>query len=103
MKTVKKVSQKRLCQIAKALCAIRLTQGGCYRYEAVLYDTYNLVEKLDLDIHEGYEGFIVKDKLYYCQGLYGNSGQLHYIKYLNSYGQECSCYVYYTDINYNDD
>lgn len=46
---------------------------------------------------------ITKWKLYYSSGLYGNTGQLHYIQYMNNYGVQCSCYIYYTNINYNDD
>lgn len=105
MKYSKKVTQKKLCEIAKNLGAIRLTRYNCYYYEAYLSDTDKLIDRLDLDIKKDEWGryLITKWKLYYSSGLYGNTGQLHYIQYMNNYGVQCSCYIYYTNINYNDD
>lgn len=104
MEKVKKVSQKKLSQIAKELNAVRLTNYGCYYYEAYLADTNKLIDRLDLSIKKDKWGryLITKCKLYYSSGVYGNSGQLHYIQYVNYYGIQCSCYVYYTNYNYND-
>lgn len=105
MKNNKKVSQKELCCIAKELGAIRLTQRNCYYYESYLHDTNKLIDKLDLDIKQDNWGryLITKWQLYYSCGVYGNSGQLHYIQYINNYDVQCSCYVYFTNINYNND
>ena len=105
MKYSKKVSQKELCSIAKNLGAIRLTRYNCYYYEAYLSDTNKLIDRLDLDIKRDNWGryLITKWQLYYSSGVYGNSGQLHYIQYVNNYGVQCSCYVYYTNLNYNGD
>ncbi len=105
MEKIKKVTQKELCEIAKNLGAIRLTRYNCCYYEAYLSDTNKLVDRLDLDIKRDEWGsyLITKWQLYYSCGVYGNTGQLHYIQYINNYGKQCSCYVYYTNINYNDD
>lgn len=105
MKTVKKVSQKKLCQIAKELGAIRLTHGSWPYYESYLSDTNKLIDRLDLSIKkdEMKRYLITKWQLYYSCGVYGNSGQLHYIQYINYRGVQCSCYVYYTNYNYNKD
>lgn len=105
MKYSKKVSQKELCKIAKNLNAIRLTRYNCYYYETYLNDTNKLIVRLDLDIKRDEWGryLITNWQLYYSSGIYGNTGQLHYIQYINNYGVQCSCYVYYTNINYNGD
>lgn len=105
MEKVKKVTQKKLCQIAKELGAARLTNAGCYYYEAYLADTNKLIDRLDLDIARDRCGryLITKWQLFYSCGKYGNTGQLHYIEYVNNYGVHCICYVYYTNINYNKD
>lgn len=106
MKYSKKVSQKELCKIARNLGAIRLTRYNCYYYEAYLSDTNKLINRLHLvdikrDTWNRY--LITKCQLFYSSGVYGNSGQLHYIQYINNDGVQCSCYVYYTNINYNND
>lgn len=101
----KKVSQKKLCQIAKCLGAIRLAKG-CYSYESILYSDRKIIDTLGLKVYDdnfANNAYIHKNQLYYSCGIYGNSGQIHYITYLNDYGVECSCYVYYTDIDYNND
>ncbi len=56
---------------------------------------------LDLKVLENYEGFLLKDKLFYSCGLYGNSGQLHKITYVGQDKHNHTIYVYYTNINYN--
>lgn len=105
MEKIKKVTQKEMCKIAKNLGAKRLG-NSCYQYEGVL-SNIKLIKTLNLDVCKdnfGYDnGYINKQQLYYSCGVYGNSGQLHFITYVNSYGVECSCYVYYTDYNYNKD
>ena len=104
MKKIKQVSQKKLCKIAKCLGAIRL--GSCYLYESILHSDRKLIDTLGLKVYDdnfANNAYIHKNQLYYSCGLYGNSGQLHYITYLNDFGVECSCYVYYTDIDYNND
>lgn len=98
----KKVSQKKLCQIAKCLGAIRIA-NGCYHYESILRSDRKLIDTLGLQVYDdnfANNAYLHRNQLYYSCGLYGNSGQLHYITYLNNYGVECSCYVYYTDIDY---
>lgn len=104
MESSKKVSQKELCIIAAQLGAIRLTRN-CYYYEAYLSDFNKVIERVDLKIKKDKWGryLITICQLYYASGIYGNSGQMHYIQYINNYGVECICYVYYTNINYNDD
>lgn len=104
-KVLQKVSQKEMCRIAKEIGAIRLTHGNCYNYEAYIHNTNNLMDRLDLDIKRDEWGRYLIDiwKLYYSCGIYGNSGQLHIINYINNYDVPCSCYVYYTNINYNND
>lgn len=105
MKLIKKVSQKELCKIAKRLGAIRLA-NNCYRYEAILYNNIKLIDTLGLKCYDdnyANNAYIHKKQLYYSCGVYGNSGQMHFITYINKYKKECSCYVYYTDYNYNKD
>lgn len=106
MKLIKKVSQKELCKIAKNLNAKRIG-SSCYQYESVVSSNRKLIETLGINVCKdnfGYDnGYINKQQLYYSCGVYGNSGQMHFITYINNYGKECSCYVYYTDYNYNKD
>lgn len=107
MNTIKKVTQKKkLCEIAKNLNAKRIG-NCCYQYEGVVSSNKKLIERLDLNVCKdnfGYDnGYLHKQQLYYSCGTYGNSGQLHIITYINNYGIECNCYVYYTDYNYNKD
>ena len=106
LQTSKQVSQKKLCKIAKCLGAIRIAKG-CYKYEKIIYSNRNLINALNIKVYDDNYGFdralIHKQQLYYSCGVYGNSGQLHYITYINDYGKECSCFVYYTDIDYNND
>lgn len=106
MEKVKKVTQKKLCQIAKELGAKRIGRC-CYQYEGVVSSNRKIIDYLNINVFDdNYEydrALIHKQQLYYSCGVYGNSGQLHYITYLNKYGVECSCYVYYTDYNYNND
>ena len=105
MEIVKKLSQKKLCEVAKKIGAIRITYGNCYSYEAYLANNEKLVDRLDLDVARDRWGhyIISKWKMYYSEGITGNTGQMHEIRYINNYGVECSCYVYYTYINYNND
>ena len=106
MERIKKVTQKEMCKIAKNLNAKRIGYC-CYQYEGVVTSNRKLIDTLAIDVCKdnfGYEnGYIHKQKLYYSCGGYGNSGQMHLITYVNSSNVECSCYVYYTNINYNDD
>ena len=106
MEKVKKVTQKKLCQIAKELCAKRIGRC-CYQYEGVVSSNRKIIDYLNINVFDdNYEydrALIHKQQLYYSCGVYGNSGQLHYITYLNKYGVECSFYVYYTNYNYNND
>ena len=106
MKLIKKVTQKEMCKIAKNLGAKRIG-NCCYQYEGVVTSNKKLIDYLNLNVckdnWEFNKGYIHKQQLYYSCGTYGNSGQMHIITYVNSYGVECSCYVYYTDYNYNKD
>lgn len=96
------LTQKALCNVARDLKAYRLG-NSCYQYEGTIYDTYKLITTLDLEVLENYEGFLVKEELFYSYGLYGNSGQLHKITYAVKDKKDHTIYVYYTDINYNKD
>lgn len=104
-KVLEKVSQKKLCNIANEIGAIRLTNNNCYQYESYIHDTNKLIDRLDLDIKRDKWGryLITAWQLYYSSGIYGNSGQLHIINYINNYDVHCSIYVYFTNINYNND
>lgn len=102
MELIKKVSQKEICKIAKKLNAKRIG-NCCYQYEGTIYDTYKLIMTLDLEVLENYEGFLVKEELFYSCGLYGNNGQLHKITYAGKDKKDHIIYVYYTNINYNKD
>ena len=104
-KVLEKVSQKKLCNIAKKIGAIRLTNNNCYQYESYIHDVNKLIDRLGLDIKRDEWGryLITTFKLYYSSGIYGNSGQLHIIKYINKYYVPCKIYVYFTNINYNND
>lgn len=106
MLKIKKVTQKELCKIAKNVNATRIG-NCCYQYEGVVSSDRKLIETLGLNVCKdnfGYDcGYLHKQQLYYSCGVYGNSGQMHFITYVNNYGVECSCYVYYTDYNYNKD
>ena len=102
MKQIKKVTQKEMNKIAKNLGAKRIGKC-CYQYEGVVSSNKKLIETLGINVCKDNFGYIHKQQLYYSCGVYGNSGQLHYITYVNNYGIECSCYVYYTDYNYNKD
>lgn len=106
MERIKKVTQKEMCKIAKNLGAKRIG-NSCYQYESVVTSNRKLIETLGISVCKdnfGYDnGYLHKQQLYYSCGTYGNSGQLHLITYVNNYGVECSCYVYYTDYNYNKD
>lgn len=101
MERIKKVTQKEMCKIAKNLGAKRIG-NCCYQYEGIVSSNRKLIETIAIDVCKD-NGYINKQQLYYSCGTYGNSGQLHNITYVNSYGIECSCYVYYTDYNYNKD
>ena len=105
MEIVKKLSQKQLCEEAKRIGAIRLAVGNCYYYEACLANNNNLIDRLAINVaRDSWGNYIIsKWKMYYCEGITGNTGQMHEIRYINNYGVECSCYVYYTCINYNKD
>lgn len=105
MELVNKLSQKQLCEAARRLGAVRLTNAGCYYYESYLSDTNKLIDRLDLDVARDRWGnyMITMWQLFYSAGVYGNTGQLHYIEYVNNSGVQCSLYVYFTNLNYNKD
>ena len=106
MERIKKKKKKKMCKIAKNLGAKRIG-NSCYQYESVVQSNRKLIETLGISVCKdnfGYDnGYIYKQQLYYSCGTYGNSVQLHLITYVNNYGVEFSCYVYYTDYNYNKD
>lgn len=106
MERIKRVTQKKLCEIAKNLCAKRIG-NCCYQYEGVVTSNKKLIDTLRLSVCKDNFGddcsYLHKQQLYYSCGTYGNSGQMHLITYVNAYGIECSCYVYYTNYNYNKD
>ena len=83
MNTIKNVSQKNCVRLLEKLNAIRLTHSNVYYYESYLNDTNRLIDILDINIKrdEWNRYLITKWKLYYSCGIYGNSGQLHYIQY----------------------
>ena len=104
MKYSIKVSQKELCKIAAQLGAIRLTRN-CSEYEANLANKKRLVHILDIDVKRDLYGYYLLEdyKIYVSYGVYGNAGQMHYIRWIDSNNNQNSCYVYYTNINYNRD
>ena len=104
MEKIKKVSQKEMCYKALINCAMRLG-SSCYEYEATLENREKLVHILNIDVkRDSYGYYMLEDyKIYVSCGLYGNTGQMHYIGWYDNDNKQHSCYVYYTKINYNDD
>ena len=54
MEIVKKLTQKKLCQIAKCLKAKRLG-NSCYQYEGVVTNNRKLINELNLNVYDDYE------------------------------------------------
>lgn len=98
------VSQKELCYRALINRAIRLG-NNCSEYEANLSDKEKLVKLLDINVkRDSYGYYLINDyKIYISCGLYGNTGQMHYISWYDNNNNQHSIYVYYTKINYNKD
>lgn len=101
---MKVISQKELCRIAAKLGAIRLC-SNCSEYEANIRNREKLIHILNIDVkHDSYGYYMLDDyKIYVSYGLYGNTGQMHYIGWYDNNDNQHSCYVYYTKINYNGD
>lgn len=101
---MKKVSQKELCYRALNNHAIR-SGKNCYEYEANISDNEKLVQILNIEVKKDKYGYYLleKCKIYISAGIYGNTGQMHYIGWYDNDNKQHSCYVYYTKINYNKD
>lgn len=101
---MKVISQKELCYRALIDEAIRLG-NNCYEYESNIADRNKLIALLNIDVkRDPYGYYILEDyKIYVSCGIYGNTGQLHHIAWIDNNNQHKSCYVYYTNINYNRD
>lgn len=99
-----KVSQKELCYYAAINNAIRI-ESECYHYESILRDTEKLITLLNIDVKKDKFGYynIIKVQVYFSCGIYGNTGQMHYIGWCDNNNKQHSCYVYYTQRNYNRD
>lgn len=100
----KVVTQKVLCHIATLNNAMRLG-SNCHEYEATLRNREKLVHILNIDVKRDSYGYYMLEnyKIYVSCGLYGNTGQMHYIEWYDNANKQNSCYVYYTKINYNKD
>lgn len=101
---MKVISQKEMCYKALINCAIRLG-SKCYEYEANLANKEKLIHILDIDVkRDDYGYYMINDyKLYVSCGVYGNTGQMHYIGWYDTNNKQHSLYVYFTNINYNKD
>lgn len=99
-----KVTQKEMCYNALINKAIRL-ENECYHYESIIRDNNKLINLLNIDVKKDKYGYyeILKTQIYFSCGLYGNTGQMHYISWYDSNNTQHSCYVYYTQRNYNND
>lgn len=99
-----KVTQKEMCYHALINKAIRL-ENECYHYESIISDNNKLINLLNIDVKQDKYGYydIVKTQIYFSCGLYGNTGQMHYIDWYDNNNIQHSCYVYYTQRNYNKD
>lgn len=98
------ISQKELCYRALINNALRLG-NDCSEYEANLANKERLVHILDIDVKRDLYGYYLLEdyKIYVSYGVNGNAGQMHYIGWIDSNNNQNSCYVYYTNINYNRD
>lgn len=101
---MKIISQKEMCYKAKINCAIRLGRN-CSEYEANLTNKEKLIHILHIDVkRDDYGDYLINDyKIYVSSGIYGNTGQMHYIGRYDKNNKQHSCYIYYTKINYNND
>lgn len=101
---MKVISQKEMCYKALINCALRLG-SDCSEYESNLANKEKLIHILNIDVkRDSYGYYMIEDyKIYVSCGLYGNTGQMHYIGWYDNDNNQHSCYVYYTNINYNDD
>ena len=101
---MKVISQKEMCYKALINCAIRLG-SSCSEYEANIRNREKLIHILNIDVkRDSYGYYMLEDyKIYVSYGLYGNTGQMHYIGWYDNNDNQHSCYVYYTKINYNKD
>lgn len=93
-----------MCYKAIINCAIRLG-SNCSEYEANLRNRAKLVHLLNINVKRDCYGFYMLEdyKIYVSCGLYGNTGQMHHIAWLDRNNVHKSCYVYFTKINYNKD
>lgn len=104
MEKVKKVSQKELNRIALRYNAKRIGYNSSY-YESIIHSSFNLIDTLKIRVRNFGDTYndIIITQLYYCCGVYGNTGQMHRIEYYDTNDRYHYCYVYFTNINYNYD
>lgn len=101
---MKVISQKEMCYKALINNALRLG-NDCSEYEANIANKEKLIHILNIDVKRDSYGYYMIDdyKLYVSYGVYGNTGEMHYIGWYDTNNNQHSCYVYYTKINYNND
>ena len=101
---MKVISQKEMCYKALINHALRLG-SDCSEYEANLANKEKLIHILNIDVKRDSYGYYMLEnyKLYVSCGLYGNTGEMHYIGWYDNNNNQHSMYVYYTKINYNND
>lgn len=101
---MKVISQKEMCFKALINNAIRLG-SNCSNYESNIRNREKLIHILNIDVkRDSYGYYLLGDyNLYVSYGLYGNTGQMHYIGWIDNNNEQHSCYVYFTKINYNKD
>lgn len=101
MLTIERLTQKEMCDLARRLEAIRIS-NNCSIYESIVHDRNKLVKTLKLEnIRSNKYGDYDIDvqQVRYCGGLYGNSGQMHLLLWFDKKDVLHSCYVYYTNLN----
>lgn len=96
------VSQKEMCNLALRFKAIRIGYN-CSYYESIIHSSFRLIDELDIDVRNNGSRYndIWDEQIFYSSGIYGNTGQMHIIKWYDSNDIYHECYVYYTNIDYN--
>lgn len=101
---MKTISQKELCYRALINEAIRLGKN-CHEYESNIANRDKLINILNINVKsDSYGYYILEDyRIYVSCGIYGITGQMHHIAWIDNNNLHKSCYVYFTNINYNKD
>ena len=90
------ISQKEMCYKATINHATRLG-SNCHEYEAILQNKEKLIHILNIDVKRDYYGYYMIDdyKIYVSCGVYGNTGQMHYISWYDTNNKQHSLYILY--------